>query len=285
MERELYRELYQITWRLGQSYRSKHVIHADAEIVLVYFWAVLHDRPVCWACRKTNWPAQARRDLPSASAMSRRLRGAPVRTFVKAVEQRLQKTCRQYEGMLYLDGKPLPVGGMSGDPDATNGYGAGKIARGYRLHAICDKAQMPVAWCVRPLNEAEPVVALALVEGLRRDGYLIADGNYDSNRLYDQAGTEGLQLLTPRRKGKALGHRQHSPYRRRAYAMDEQTRASLLHSRGTIESFFGTLCSGTGGLLALPSWVRRLHRVELWVRAKIILYYLRARRRERRRSA
>ena len=29
-----------------------------------------------------------------------------------------------------LDGKPLPVGGASHDPDARNGHGAGKIAKG-----------------------------------------------------------------------------------------------------------------------------------------------------------
>jgi hypothetical protein len=282
MERELYRDLYLIVWRLGQRYRSKNVVHCDARIVLVYFWAVLHDRPVYWACRKENWPQRAyAHDLPSPATMSRRLRRPAIQAFMDVVEQTLCRSLRAGPSHIYLDGKPLPVGGMSGDPDATNGYGAGKIARGYRLHAICDCRQRFLAWDVRPLDEAEHVVALELVAGLGQYEHLIADGNYDKNRLYDRAGAEGLQVVTPARQGESLGHRKHSPLRIAAYKLPPEQRSALLAGRRTIERAFGTLCSGASGLQPLPSWVRRLPRVRRWVQAKIIVNYLRARRRER----
>ena len=39
---------------------------------------------------------------------------------------------------------------------------------------------------------------------------------------------------------------------------------------------FGNLTNFGGGLSPLPAWVRRLHRVERWVRAKLIVSALRA---------
>ncbi len=49
-------------------------------------------------------------------------------------------------------------------------------------------------------------------------------------------------------------------------------RDSLLEARKTIERFFGQLGNVGFGLGPLPNWVRRLHRVQLWVHAKLILY-------------
>jgi hypothetical protein len=41
--------------------------------------------------------------------------------------------------------------------------------------------------------------------------------------------------------------------------------------RTTVERFFGTLATFGGGLSSLPTWVRRLHRVRVWVAAKLTL--------------
>lgn len=282
MERELYRDLYTILWALGKKYRSRHVEYSDARILLVYFWAVLHDRPIHWACRKQNWPVRARGgQLPSDSTMSRRLRRPAIRAFMEAVEQRLRSRCAAGRGPLHLDGKPLPVGGLSGDPDATCGFGAGKIARGYKLHAICDAKQVLLRWAVQPLNVSEHRAAMELVGGLGDHRYLVADGNYDKNPLYEKAGQKGLQLVAALKTGKALGHRHHSVYRIAAGGLPAELRDDLMNRRRTIERCFGTLCSGTAALGPLPSWVRRLPRVRRWVHAKIIIHYLRMIRRQK----
>ena len=60
------------------------------DVVLTYFWAVLCDRPVSWACRRCSWPVGAwRRPLPTPSTMSRRLRTAAVLEQIEAIERRV----------------------------------------------------------------------------------------------------------------------------------------------------------------------------------------------------
>lgn len=281
MERELYRALYQVVWTVGQSFRSPRMVHPDWRIVMVYLWAVLHDRPVSWACRRSSWPSARRDRLPSCSTMSRRLRRAGTHHFLNTVEQRLRHLLggvEQANSVVYIDGKALPVGGLSGDPDATVGYGAGKLVRGYKLHVLCDQQGLPVNWSVRTVKQAEPSVAVELLSRLHpAEGYVVADGNYDKNPVYEQAGQRGRQLIARQRKGKALGHRRHSRYRLLARQMDPAVKGRLYSGRWVIERTFGTLCSGSAGLAPLPSWVRRLHRVRLWVQAKIIIYYMRLR--------
>ena len=35
---------------------NKGTRFADHVILAVAFWAVLHDRPICWACQARHWP-------------------------------------------------------------------------------------------------------------------------------------------------------------------------------------------------------------------------------------
>ncbi len=278
MERERYRALYELTYQLGRTRRTKHVVFTDVKIVAVYFWAVLHDRPIRWACRTNHWPRAARtRTLPSESTMSRRLRRPEVRALIDAVEQTLCHR-HQYDLTMLIDAKPLPVGSATKDPDAVAGFaGAGK-GKGYKLHLICDSQRIPWAWSVVGMNRNEAAVAPDLVEQLpprtpEERGMLLGDTAYDSNPLYDLAGQRGWQLYAKRRPGKQLGHRRHSPYRIRSR---ERTSASqwkqLENQRKGVERCFAHLTGGTLGLKPLPSWVRRLNRVRQWVQAKIIIY-------------
>ena len=50
MERELWPRLYHLVMEVGQTFRLIDVTFQPHIIVLVFFWAALHDRPVCWAC-------------------------------------------------------------------------------------------------------------------------------------------------------------------------------------------------------------------------------------------
>lgn len=286
MERELYRQLYRIAWAMGQRFGCPRMRHPTWQIVMVYFWAVLHDRSMSWATLSAHWPTRKR--LPSNATMSRRLRHPRTVAMIHAMSLHVLELLGYDPGVLFIDGKPLPVGGLSGDLDASVGYGAGKCCRGYKLHAICDRSGVPVVWTVRTMRQPEWKVAQELVGQLPvQEGYLVADGNYDKTALYDQTAASGRELVASRRDGKGTGHRPQSPHRMAALGLAPSLRAQLLSQRGTIERMFGTMCGTGGGLSPLGSWVRRQRRVELWVEAKIILYCLRklARRRKNTREA
>ena len=72
MEGELWNGIYQTVLGLASGRRRKRQQFSDRVIVLVYLWAVLHDRPVCWACQEQNWPDRCGATLPSPATMSRR---------------------------------------------------------------------------------------------------------------------------------------------------------------------------------------------------------------------
>jgi hypothetical protein len=54
MERELWKALYALTVCRDKSWGSWR--YSTAEIVTVYFWAVVHDRPTRWAANSQEWP-------------------------------------------------------------------------------------------------------------------------------------------------------------------------------------------------------------------------------------
>src|SRR5262249_32187444 len=130
-----------------------------------------------------------------------------------AVEQRLRAlSTRRPALMAFLDGKALPVGGCTKDRQARYGRGAGLMAKGYKLHAVWSNGPLPEAWEVTALNVEETTVARRLIPQLGRGGYLLADGNFDVNALYDVAGRHGYQLVTPPPKAPP-GRRRQSPQR------------------------------------------------------------------------
>lgn len=281
MERELWGRVYLMVRSLGRSRRRPRARFADAAIVLVHLWAVLHDRPVSWACDLRNWAGRRPRRLPSNATMSRRLRTDSVRGLLDAVEARLREPGADGPApgglVKVVDGKPLPVGGHSKDPDARNGRGAGGMAKGYKLHVIWGDGPIPCAWDVRPMNEAEPAVAAELVAAAPGAGYLLGDAAYDSNPLHDAAAAAGHQLVAPRKRPSGgLGHRPHSPRRLRSIALPASDFGRSLHRlRDDVERHFARLTNPAGGLGPLPNWVRRLRRVRQWVQGKLLLHAFR----------
>jgi hypothetical protein len=276
MERELHRRLYRIVYDLARATRTKRVRHADRVIVMVYFWAVLNDRPTVWACRRGNWPDKAQGlALPSASTMSRRLRGPEVRALIDRVERLLQER-EPRDWQCYIDAKPLVIGNCSGDRDARFGYAAGRVAKGYKMHVILDAKRIVRHWHLDTMKPHESKVAPRLIDQLPGTGTLVGDNAYDKNKLYRRAGRRGWQLVARRRKGTKLGKIKHDPWRLRAHRqMTRAQRQELFRRRGAIERFFGQLGNQPGGLGPLPNHVRGLRRVRLWVQAKLILYHLR----------
>jgi hypothetical protein len=277
MERVRWLELYRLAKELGKDFPGG-VFYPSWVIVGVFLWAAVHDRPVSWACRREHWPVRSEiRFLPSQSVMSRRLRTKAVRGLLAAMEKTLRERGEPH-WIKVIDSKPLTVGNYSKDPDARWGRATKHgFARGYKLHAVWGGGPLPEAWLVAPMNTADTQAARQLVPTLSGSGYLLGDGQYDSNQLYDLAGKHDHQLVAPRRKtAKGLGHHKHSPYRLRAIELQKHLFGeALTEERTDIERMFGGLTCFGGGLAPLPSWVRRQHRVELWVQAKLLINGLR----------
>jgi Transposase DDE domain len=275
MERELWPAIYRRVMGAADAVRQVNVTFQPHIIVLVFAWAALHDRPVGWACLPRNWSTTTLRPagLPSPSTLSRRLKSIAVGVLMRHIEGLLRAAT--IPGIVQvIDGKPLPVGGASHDPDARNGHGAGKIAKGYKLHAIWGRAAVPEAWSVEPLNVCETKAAEAVLAAAPGPGgYLLGDGEYDATAVYDAAGAAGYQLVAPREDPNAgLGHRRQSPYRLRSIELQKgEFGAALYAARRSIERQFGNATSFAGGLAPLPAWVRRLWRVWRWTWVKLMI--------------
>lgn len=268
MERELWMALCALAARLHNRWTPAR--YGDEAICAVYWWAVVHDRPTSWACRRENWPAElVRRRLPSQPTMSRRLRTAAVEQLLRDVEQALLTLSAASQLVLAIDGKALPVGRPSKDRDAACCRGV----KGYKLHAVWGDSLLPLVWALAPLNVSERRMAQALAADLPGGGYLLGDSQYDVNYLYDAAAASGYQLLAAQqRPGRALGHRPHSPHRLRGLELLRTAAGKQLYrQRRRIEHRFAQLTSFVGGLAPLPFWVRRFQRVKLWVHSKLLI--------------
>jgi hypothetical protein len=281
MERELWPPLYRALTQAADDFRQKYVHYQPWAVAAVLLWAALHDRPISWACEASHWSTTRLRPgrLPSQPTMSRRMKRVVFDCFLTLLTQRLRGAGLPAL-VLTLDGKPLLVGGCAKDPDAKFGRAAGHIGRGYKLHAIWAGRPLPEAWAVTPLNEHEATVAERLFVQLDGGGYVLADGNYDATALFDRAGACGYQLVAAQRdQNPGTGHHYQSPYRLRCI---ELLRGAFGHElfalRPRIERSFGNATAFGGGLSPLPAWVRRRHRVEHWVWAKLAINAVRIRR-------
>jgi hypothetical protein len=282
MERELWPLLYRLLRATAKGFHQKYVQYQPWVLTAVCLWAALHDRPLSWACQQRHWCTTTLRPakLPSASTISRRVDGAGVALFWHAVEQRIRDSDKPAL-VAFIDGKPLPIGNNSKDPDARVGRGVGGFAKGYKLHAIWSTRGMPEAWEIRPMNVDEKTVGAELIQQLRHGGYLLGDGNFDSSRLHDVAAACGYQLFTPFHKAAKPGSGRHyqSPHRFRSIALWQTPfGAALYHYRTQIERCFGNAVSFGGGLTCLPAWVRGLSRVRTWVWAKLLINAVRIQR-------
>jgi hypothetical protein len=285
MEHQLLQSIVAVLSSVGKSRKRTVCDFSDEDIVKVYYWAVIQDRPTSWACRRANWPLHLRkRPLPAPATMSRRLRSSSVIALLDAMERRV--VAPKEPGLFWLvDGKPLPIGGCSKDRQAGYGKAAGAKAKGYKLHTLAGADGSLAQWRVAPMNKDERVVAERMLKAAPPEvcGYVLADANYDSNKLHQLCDERGnLQLVTRRRYGPShgTGHRKQTAGRLRSMALTESPYPAfgeqLLRDRSAIERQFGNLTNWGGGLSCLPSWVRTHRRVRRWVQAKLVLTKLKA---------
>lgn len=273
MERELWMPLYAMAVRLGKNEGCWRFSATD--IVGIYLWCVVHDRPMSWGVNKRNWPRDlCPKCLPSQATLSRRMRRAEIQQLMQAIEEAclgLAGACMMW--IRLIDAKPLPVSSVSKDRDARYGRGAGGQQKGYKLYAVWSTGPLPLAWGLADMNTSERTMARHLIPSLPGSGYLLGDAEYDSNPLHDLAHLADHQLLAPKRKAKGgLGHHRHSPYRLRSIELlGRAFGRALFKYRRQIEREFGNLTSFGGGLASLPAWVRRFPRVRNWVHAKLLI--------------
>lgn len=263
---------------------------ADRLIILMWLWTVLHDRPLCWACRRDSYSGLFRpRRLPSVSQFCKRLK---TRRFAR-IRLRLHEVLSargRAELLSFIDGKALVINDYSTDPDARNGIASGKFHFGYKLHARASDRGFIVEYRVLALNAGEQNNARRLLKHMRPGSLVMGDANYDSHHLYTAVTARGGRLLT-RMKGRSRQGKnliRMGPARREALETWQSNRLlceRALRLRDGIERRFAHLTSFGGGMGPLPAWVRRLARVRLWVDAKIAVYHARLLARTLRRTA
>ena len=120
MEAQAFRWIRRILSRLPHP-RPARVQYSDRLIVLVYIWAVLHDRPVSWACQRCNWPRDCELPLPDESTLSRRIRTPSALQLIQRLHVTLCSLFQLTPLLKHMDSFPLPVGSYSHDRDARRG--------------------------------------------------------------------------------------------------------------------------------------------------------------------
>ena len=86
MERQLWNSILALLAALDTMPPPTRFDFGDRQIVAVYYWSVIHDRPTSWACQKRHWPLHLRQQaLPSPATMSRRLRTPTVMALLDPI--------------------------------------------------------------------------------------------------------------------------------------------------------------------------------------------------------
>jgi hypothetical protein len=278
MEAQLWRSVYALVRDVQRERPRGSRRFGDWLIVLTLLWAAFNHRPISWAVQRRSWPVWCLRwipRLPSSTTMSRRLRRESVLEFQAAVLARAQQTLPR-SMVLVIDGKPMVIGGGTKDHQAGYGRAVGGKAMGYKLHTLLHAGGRIEGYRIAPMNVPEQTMADRLLRDLDQDGgYTLADGNYDSVRLYAWAALKGRQLVAPRRRpGGGTSWRPQRPERLRSIDLTEGPSRfghALLHERDLVERWLGNLTSFSAGLGPLPAWVRTHRRVHRWVTAKLTI--------------
>jgi hypothetical protein len=288
MDRRIWSIITQVVVSVNRSVpkTGRHPVYSDVLILRMYLWAVWQDRPLCWACDRLHYNLLFRpRRLPSVSQFCRRVRKPRFGQLLEETTGRLSEGPGR-EGVMFLDGKALPVSESTRDPEAKTGRGNGRFSRGYKLHALGAQDGRIPAFAVRSLNEHEvPVTHQELLEHIPSGAMVLADGNYDSDDLYAEIYGRNACFFTPLKGKRAQSPgrlRRMSQGRRRVHQLWGSRKKlcwAAYRARAGIERIFSTLSCFAGGLGPLPSWVRRLDRVTRWVTAKVIIYHARLRAR------
>ncbi len=258
--------------RLAQGV-SGRFSYSNEEILTVVLWAVLHDRPMVWACQAEHWPRRWRpRRLPHPSTISRRWRSVSMEEDARRIHEATSWVFAASSRYAAIDGRPLLVGGYSKDPDAKSGWACGGMGKGYKLHALVNGHHAVLTYEVEPLPVAEQKVAVRLLQRAPSSiTRVVGDGAYDSQNLHRVAGETGRKMYTPIPQNR-VGRRRQKRRLQLLRLSQRDVGRRFLSWRDTVERTFGHHSTIGFGYKGLPSWARRLHRVRRWIWGKTLLY-------------
>lgn len=255
---------------------SRRFRHKTSTILLVGQWAIMNDRPMCWACEPCHWPDALRPErLPHPSTLSRRWRSETVqqaarKSFAGLINKHQETSKSRYAA---IDGRPLLVGGATKDRQARSGRAVRGMGIGYKLHAVVDARKLVIDFIIEPLSVNEQKPAKTLLARLPPHiTHVLADGAYDAMTLHTAAAQANRKLYAPVR-GNYVGRRQQP---RRVALLRLSARKigkRLMASRDEIERVFALMSNVGFGYKGLPPWARGLHRVTRWLWGKLMLYH------------
>lgn len=247
--------------------------YSDREILRVILWAVLFDRPIVWACQPEHWwEGLCPQSIPDPSTVSRRWRRLDLQEKAYAMHEASVRWLGSVGRYAAIDGRSLPIGGCSKDPDARCGRAARGMGKGYKMYTLIDIRHAILAYIIRPMNEAEQTVALELVKHLP-DAVtrIVGDGIYDSVKLHRAVEANGRRLYTPLRENR-VGQRQQKRRLQLLRLSQRRVGQRLLASRDDIERTFGQTSTIAFGFKGLPPWARRRRRVFRWMWGKNLIH-------------
>ena len=153
MERQLWKSIVCLLREVHKAQHQWRCRYSVLEIVEIWFWAVIHDRPVSWACQRRSWPIwDHRRVLPSNATMSRRLRTKEVKTLISAMENRV---LRQAGWLPHSRSTLCAAGPRAGNPTRQRGTEIGRKRDGGSLATISTNSigLHPVSLVTRRVSE------------------------------------------------------------------------------------------------------------------------------------
>lgn len=270
MDGNLYERVYRLLASLDHP-APPGVTHADRTIALFLYRAAADGLSHRQVVQRGHWVGLTEpASWPSQPTLSRRADSPGVRAVLAALEQRLRSLDppppHDRPTVAAVDGRAFDVGRHTTDPEATRGWGTGRIECGYKATVLWAGGCLPLAWAVEPMNTAECVVARRLFPALPptdQPAFILGDAGYDATALYALAAERGWQLLAPPKKaGRRLGHRPHHPARLAGRTLlDTPVGQGMYRQRSAIERQFAAWATRPEGLNELPKHVRRLHRV------------------------
>jgi hypothetical protein len=286
--KEVYRFVRKAARRFcaAQARRGRPDTYPIDDVALCWLWAAFQNRSLSAVMSELKSPTQRRLlarlgfrlpdHVPHETTLRRRARRPDFSQFFRMIQRFLKKRLSPKTSYCLIDSTPLPVGRLSGDPDASWGF---HQLRGYRWHTITSADRVILAGCATGAQTHELTAAPALVEEVRQQGYrarwLVADMGYDSESLHREVrqSWRGRLLAPPNARGGKHSFKR-TPLRQWVYQHRKTPLVRRLFKRRTdIERTYSQLKSGLFALWSLPPWVRRLANVQRWIELKTILYH------------
>ena len=107
MDSHTWKVIYQCIRRADRSIPrfGRRARYSDGQIVAMYVWSVMHDRPLCWACNRENYTSRYRpRRLPSVSQFCKRIKTDRCDAILQFIHEALSEI-ESFTELSFIDGR------------------------------------------------------------------------------------------------------------------------------------------------------------------------------------